>query len=247
MITGNSLFLGTLRDAESNGQSSTNADGDDTNNTDDEDGVSIGNLVIGSMVNATVTANVPSSATFNGWIDFNDDGDWDDAGEHVFVDEAISNGVNAGLSIAVPSGLTASSVTARFRLTETPGYSYSGLAPNGEVEDQLLNITASRGIAAPGNGRQWALISTPRPNTSPMIVNQNNVPAHYSRFGRMTAQPAERFVPRGFGTFKVYSSASHVGPVFRSPSMNMTSLSPAVMPAFTGDILSRSPSWWSFR
>ena len=141
VITGNNLFLQPARDSEADGQSSADATGNDTTVVDDEGGVSIGMMVSGSTVDATVTASVASSAVINGWIDFNDDGDWDDAGEQVFEDEPISNGVNAGLSISVPSGLTAGNVLGRFRLNETPGYSYTGLVPSGEAEDQMLMIT----------------------------------------------------------------------------------------------------------
>jgi len=58
----------------------------------------------------------------------------------------------------VPSGLTAGNVLARFRLTETPGYSYTGLAPNGEVEDQMLNVTpvsTPASIWIDGNFGDW--------------------------------------------------------------------------------------------
>ena len=140
--------------------------GDDLVDQADEDGIVIGNLVIGASVGVTVTANVLTAAVLNGWIDFNGDGDWDDADEQVFVDEPISDGVN-NLNIAVPSGATPGTTFARFRLTETGGYSYFGLAPNGEVEDYQFNVTTSSMPA-----------SAPRPAPRP------SPPTHRLGFGR---------------------------------------------------------------
>ncbi|MCA9023731.1 MAG: exo-alpha-sialidase [Planctomycetaceae bacterium] len=139
VITGNTLFLGTIRDAETNGQPNATATGDDVAGMADEDGVAIGALETGTNVPVTVTAAVPGAAFLNGWVDFNRDGDWDDAGEQVFVNQAVSNGVN-NLTIPIPAGAVIGTAFARFRLTETAGYSYFGLAPNGEVEDYQLNV-----------------------------------------------------------------------------------------------------------
>ena len=133
MITGNSLFLGATRDAETDGQPDATASGDGL----DEDGISVGTLDRGTSVAVTVTS---SGAGFvNGWVDFNADGDWDDAGEQVFKDQPVVAGAN-GLQIAVPAGATLGSTFARFRLTGGAGYSYVGLAPNGEVEDYQLTV-----------------------------------------------------------------------------------------------------------
>ncbi|MGD9853691.1 MAG: hypothetical protein AB7U20_01950, partial [Planctomycetaceae bacterium] len=92
VITNNTLFLGTLPDAETNGAPTADALGDDNAGSDDEDGITLGNLEIGTTVGLTVTATVPASAVLNAWIDFNRDGDWLDPGEHVFLDEPIANG-----------------------------------------------------------------------------------------------------------------------------------------------------------
>ncbi len=139
VISGNALFLGTLRDGEADGLSSVDATGDDANASDDEDGIAVGSLVAGTNVSVTVTANVPAAAVLNGWVDFNRDGDWNDPGEQVFTDQTVVNGPNS-LTIVVPAGATSGTTFARFRLTETAGYAYFGLAPNGEVEDYQLTI-----------------------------------------------------------------------------------------------------------
>ena len=75
------------------------------------------------------------------WIDFNDDGDWDDPGEKVFDDQYLSPGFNT-LYINVPSGATITDQTfARFRFSSVGGLSYTGLAPDGEVEDHQLGMS----------------------------------------------------------------------------------------------------------
>ena len=133
VITGNSTFLGTLRDAEADGQPTADASGDGA----DEDGVAIGALTTGSSAPVTVTAS--AAGYLNAWVDFNQDGDWDDAGEQVFTDVSVAAGANS-LSFSVPSGAALGTNMARFRLTESTGYSYTGLAPNGEVEDYELSV-----------------------------------------------------------------------------------------------------------
>ncbi len=157
VITGNTLFLGTAPDAEADGQPSVDATGDDLNGSADEDGVVVGDLETGTDTAVAVTASVPGAAFLNGWVDFNQDGDWDDAGEQVFADEALSDGIN-NLNIAVPGGAVIGMTYARFRITESAGYSYFGLAPNGEVEDYQLNVTPGptpAAITVDGDFSDW--------------------------------------------------------------------------------------------
>ncbi len=129
--------LGSLVDSEPDGFPSANADGDDTNASDDEDGVVFaGPLIPGQNATVTVTASAP--AKLDAWIDFNNDGDWNDPGEQVFVSTSVVGGVNA-LSVAVPATTVANSnVFARFRLSTAGGLGVTGLAPDGEVEDYRL-------------------------------------------------------------------------------------------------------------
>jgi hypothetical protein len=47
------------------------------------------------------------------------------------------------LAISVPAGATVGATFTRFRVTSGAGYSYTGLAPDGEVEDYGLTITAA--------------------------------------------------------------------------------------------------------
>ena len=146
-LLGSGLVLGSAIDAETNGQPDGTATGDD-NAGDDEDGVTFGTLQAGTNGTVTITAGIPSgTGVLNAWMDFNADGDWDDAGEKVFVDQALVNGTN-NLTLAVPSGAVAGTTFARFRVTSEGGYSYFGLAPDGEVEDYQVTLVTARSSAA---------------------------------------------------------------------------------------------------
>ena len=134
-VLGSGLLLGTTVDAEADGQPNADATGDGA----DEDGLTFATLLAGTNAAITVTATVPGTAVLNGWIDFNADGDWDDAGEQIFVDEALTNGTN-NLSAAIPTGAAAGQAFARFRTSSVAGYSHSGLAKDGEVEDYFVTV-----------------------------------------------------------------------------------------------------------
>ena len=133
VITGNSLLLGSARDNESDGQPSDMAIGDGS----DEDGVAVTELYGGTDTPVTVTSS--GVGFVNGWVDFNQDGDWDDPEEHVLINEPVVAGTN-NLQIPVPATANLGNTIARFRLTGTAGYSYFGLAPDGEVEDYQVTV-----------------------------------------------------------------------------------------------------------
>ena len=130
--------LGSNRDAEADGQPSANADGDDIAGTiDDEDGVTFTSALVGGQA-ATVDLTASDAGLLNAWIDFNNDGDWEDAGEQVFTDAALVTGVN---SLSFPVPVTPPGETyARFRFSTVGGLSYDGLASDGEVEDHRFSL-----------------------------------------------------------------------------------------------------------
>jgi hypothetical protein len=131
------VMLGTSRDGELDGQPSANADGDDSNGIDDEDGV----VFFGTPVpNTIASVDVTASATgiLNAWVDFNLDGDWSDAEEQIFTDQAVAAGVNS-LSFNIPATASTAAVPyARFRIDSGGGLAPTGQAPDGEVEDHLV-------------------------------------------------------------------------------------------------------------
>ncbi len=147
------FFLGAQIDAEPNGQPNPTATGDDINNLADEDGVTFHTALFSGVPNTiTVTATLPpfmpGLAYLNAWIDLNGDGDWADAGEQVITDYVVANGANA--ITFVPGAITATGSTfARFRLSTQVGLSYTGLAPDGEVEDYRIGVVPVKWLQRP--------------------------------------------------------------------------------------------------
>ncbi len=143
-------ILGASIDAESDGLPTSGATGDDTDGNDDEDGVTLSALVPDQMALVLVEVSDWSGpdeggggpGVLNAWIDFNRDGDWDDAGEQVVQDQGMSFGNNV-LEVAVPAGASPGMTVARFRLSTTSGLSPFGSAPDGEVEDHAALITTA--------------------------------------------------------------------------------------------------------
>jgi hypothetical protein len=151
-VLGSNVYLGSCVDAEGDGQPTAAASGDDASagapvfgtceNTDDEDGVTFrSNLLPGQPAKLQVVAN--AACTLSGWVDFNADGDWEDAGETLFLlGQSLVAGTN-DLTFAVPTGAVEGLTYARFRCTTTGALSFAGPAINGEVEDYQVNIGAS--------------------------------------------------------------------------------------------------------
>ncbi|MDB4459239.1 Ig-like domain repeat protein, partial [bacterium] len=153
-------FLGASRDADSDGQPNSAGTGDDTDGIDDEDGVTFPSLMRPSEVaNITVVAS-SAGGRLNAWIDFNADGDWSDAGEQVFLDTVLADGPNA-LSFSTPSGATIGSTFARFRISTQTGLIDTGSAPDGEVEDYQITISANTTPVATAGSNQASVVGQP--------------------------------------------------------------------------------------
>lgn len=141
-------YLGSADpDVDVANQPGTNADGDDSNGTDDEDGVVMPNLIQGytSTLSATVSG---SGGYLQGWIDFDGNGAFD-AGEQIATNlqdggagdaDGLSNG-SISFDVATPSGATTNLTYARFRWSTTSGLDATTVASDGEVEDYALTIT----------------------------------------------------------------------------------------------------------
>ncbi len=128
------VFMGNLIDWEADGQPTPLANGDDINNLADEDGVMLNTpLMPGVMAVITVTASI-GGAALQGWIDFNQDGDWLDPGEQVFTNAILVAGAQP-LNFLVPAAALPGNTYARFRYSTMGNLAPYGCAPNGEVED----------------------------------------------------------------------------------------------------------------
>ncbi|MFV2067899.1 MAG: GEVED domain-containing protein [Pirellulales bacterium] len=131
------FFLGNLVDAEPDGQPTPLADGDEF----DEDGVAFDSVLqVGTDTTFTVVASAPGM--LDAWIDWNGDGDWDDAGEQIFTNQPLTAGSN-GLNVPVPESASQGFTFARFRFSSEGGLPPTGPAPDGEVEDYRLEVRAN--------------------------------------------------------------------------------------------------------
>lgn len=136
------IYMGTVVDAEINGQPNPSTTGDDDTGIDDEDGVLFNDSFVQGQV-SSVDVSVSSDGYLNAWIDFFGNGDWDDAGEQVATDLHLNTGtttVNFAVPVTGKSDLTS---VARFRFSTTTGLDYTGYAPDGEVEDYLVDVFIS--------------------------------------------------------------------------------------------------------
>jgi hypothetical protein len=136
------FFLGTGIDDETTGQPSVWADGDDTHNVNDEDGVLMSPFIgIGQSV--PIKINASAAGFVNAWIDFNANGSWGEAGEQILSAIPVNAGSNF-FTINVPSGLKEGPIYARFRFSSVAQLSYIGSAPDGEVEDYVIELKSEQ-------------------------------------------------------------------------------------------------------
>ncbi|MBN2105354.1 T9SS type A sorting domain-containing protein [bacterium] len=130
------LWLGQLVDTEGDGLPASDAKGDDDHAMDDEDGVQFHNTwTVGSE--AKFTVSLSDSGYLNTWADLNGDGDWEDSGEQIIIDDYFGPGSKL-YEIPIPVDAWLDSTYVRFRVSRTSGLSPRGYAPDGEVEDYFI-------------------------------------------------------------------------------------------------------------
>ncbi|MCB9316687.1 MAG: HYR domain-containing protein, partial [Lewinellaceae bacterium] len=244
------LKIGPSVDAEGNGQPSSGANGDDLADSDDENGIAaFPQFTAGE--NATVTVNVMNMtedpAKLTGFIDWNGDGDFNDAGEMASVE--VSDGTNGNVdlifNVPVNSELN-EDLGARFRLSTDAQASMSptGPAPDGEVEDYnvqvtcpaIVSVSASTPEVCPDYEFDVTITHTP---------SLGNLGIYYSTNGALTAAalydfanhgangilPLEEFIVTGdnpteiynqkipaFGNFTIYAILANGNPFVSDPN-----------------------------
>ncbi|MAT54876.1 MAG: hypothetical protein CMN32_10395 [Saprospirales bacterium] len=178
--TPQTLYLGAGVDAENVPVLQADALGDDSAGAD-EDGVvfsdpatwTVGSVASGNGGSANIT--VTGSGWLVGFADFNNDGDFGDAGELV-ANQAVSSGTFT-LNFDIPFGTSlegGEDYYFRFRLLPdqpmAPTFAFRGVAVNGEVEDYRVsvckNITSAGAITGNEigcNGYDPGLISESAP------------------------------------------------------------------------------------
>lgn len=100
-------------------------------------------------INVTVN-NVNTSGKIAIWVDWNNDGDFVDAGEAMtVVPTNVTGKTTYPVSVVVPASVTAGNYVARVRITTvtTPDPCASEYSNNGEVEDYTINLMTNYPIA----------------------------------------------------------------------------------------------------
>ncbi|MBI3868068.1 MAG: HYR domain-containing protein [Verrucomicrobia bacterium] len=145
------FYLGSRVDSEPDGQPDALAQGDDKNPTldlDDEDGVTFNNVMIAGLKTGITVTGAPFIAGAAGpfqigfldaWMDFNGDGDFEDADEHMLNHIPFFGGTT-NMSFTIPQNAKPGKTFARFRLTRKGIDVPFGPAPDGEVEDYVVEI-----------------------------------------------------------------------------------------------------------
>lgn len=142
-ITG--IRLGASVDADASLLNNATATGDDVNNSDDEDGVTLTPLLPTGETTIVPTSIQNAGGFLSVWFDWNADGDFNDAGEQMITAQAVAVGVT-NLNIAVPVTAVIGPTFARFRVCtnntaldncNTP----VGTVQSGEVEDYQFTVS----------------------------------------------------------------------------------------------------------
>ncbi len=134
------LALGAFVDPDGGQQSSPTASGDDDDGNDDDDGFQFTSTAIaGQTWPIRITSTQPGK--LDGWIDYNQNGTFDQPGEHIGGGESIV--VTAGLNllnVAVPASALNGLTFARFRISSAGDLMPDSYAFDGEVEDYQIQV-----------------------------------------------------------------------------------------------------------
>lgn len=144
------ITLGSTIDGEIDGQPSTDALGDET----DEDGLLIFeslNISPGGTFRLPLsyTNTTGSPAHIEAWIDWNNNGEFD-TGEMVLDVTDPSSGMHNRLEVTVPNdAVTGAYLGLRIRISNQDNMTPYGLIDGGEVEDYLIGIDCPTQICVP--------------------------------------------------------------------------------------------------
>ncbi|PQJ67001.1 LruC domain-containing protein [Photobacterium angustum] len=140
-------FFGSAVDTE--GDALVSPASDDADGTpNDEDGISFpANFKQGSDALIQVTVGGSAAGYVNAWIDWNNNGVFDESTEHAVTDELLAGGDGVTpatylLKVRVPDDAATGQLWARFRISKDTGtLSYGGVS-YGEVEDHQVTVDA---------------------------------------------------------------------------------------------------------
>ncbi len=137
------IYLGTQVDHDPQSYDNEDASGDDTNGTDDEDGLVLadGTPLEGAYLEDNQThqlkVTLSKEAYLRIWIDLNLDGYFDN-GHDLVYDDKLTAGDHI-IDINLPEGLTPNQRSyLRARVSSVPAMDYQGYLKDGEVEDYAI-------------------------------------------------------------------------------------------------------------
>ena len=169
------LFLGSGVDPDAGGAGNSGANSDDVNGTDDEDGIRFDSSIMPGTA-GTLTATASESGFLQGWIDFNADGDWDDAGEQIIKNRRVPAGESEQVFI-VPSGVLPGITYARFRIANQLNIQPTGMAFDGEVEDYVILVGSDTAqIDAPVAANDTLKVREDSPNNTLRVLANDSLP-----------------------------------------------------------------------
>ena len=175
------VYLGSLIDAELDGQPSVNEVGDDTLGVADEDGVNF-NIGVPTSVNIvtmgtnTITVTASVAGYLNAWADLNQDNSYTMDGEYLIVNKHLTAGSNT-VTFTVSDSVLYGPTSMRFRFDTINGdvTAPTGLAKNGEVEDYKIYVTAPLVGACTNGFQNPSFEQGPGPGTY-IITDESNMP-----------------------------------------------------------------------
>ena len=178
-VISGTLYLGTQIDYEADGVPSAGADGDDLANFSDEDGIeeadadTDGSGWMNGTDGGAITVTVgEGSGCLSGWIDWDEDGNFDATEDQIIDGESVSSGEQE-VTFDVPANTFGSAGNlnfyARFRLypdTGAPGCNdesvdYYGEVQGGEVEDYVWEYDGPTAVTFSAIDAGPALTSLP--------------------------------------------------------------------------------------
>ena len=108
-----------------------------------------------------VDVSASSAALLDGWLDFNGDGDFDDANEQIATSRMVDPGLTR-IEFRIPRGSVAIDTFARFRISTSGNLNPTGPAADGEVEDYRVTLNdgesaARRSLVLPSSEGQFEI------------------------------------------------------------------------------------------
>ena len=176
------IRLGATVDADPSLLNNATATGDDSNNVDDEDGIALTPLLpVGQTT--SIALGIQNGAGFlSAWFDWNNDGDFNDAGEQIVSNQSVAPGTTT-LAVGVPASAVTGPTFARFRVcTTSAGCSTpAGTVQSGEVEDHQFVVARALvlnkvSLGAAGGPFGFALGNTVQ-TTGTVTTTAPNTPA----------------------------------------------------------------------